>query len=152
MKKNKILLLTILVLVLVTAGLAAVHFMTRPQVPGNSLLVIAQGKETTVDFDTLPVQRAEGVLVNGKGEEKKVEADAVSLADVLKAAGIDPLAAETVVLTAADEYTASYSGSEVNEPGRVFLMKEENGTITAFIFGDQNAKRRIHDVNRAEVK
>ena len=149
MKQNKTTFLIIFLSVIVTAVLAAVHLISRPDVPENSLLVLWQGKEHIVDFDSLGRQKVQGILVNGKGQEKEINTEAAALADVLKAAGIDVRSISAAVITASDEYSAEYSASEVNA---VFLMQDEENKITAFIFGDQNAKRRVHDVTRIEAE
>ncbi len=149
MKQKKWTYFMILVLALAVICFAYLHFMNRPKVPENGLLVIGQGKEITVAVDQLPHQKAEGVLVNGKGEEKEVSEDAVVLTEVLKAAGIDPASLSSITLTASDEYSASYT---IDEADRVFLVQDEEKKISAFIFGDPNAKRRIHDVDRVEAE
>ncbi len=149
MKQKKWTYLMIFVLLLATACFACLHFMRRPNVPENSLLVIGQGKEVTVLIEKLPHMKAEGVLVNGKGEEKEVSEDAVVLTEVLKAAGIDQDSVSSITLTASDEYSASYG---IDEAERVFFVQDEEHQISAFIFGDPNAKRRIHDVNRVEAE
>lgn len=149
MKEKKRIYVLILALLAAVVCLAYLHLSQRPAVSENSLLVSGQGKEITVSIDALPIQKAEGVLVNGKGEEKEISEDAVILSDVLKAAEIDLQSVSSITLTASDEYSASYS---IDEADHVYLVQDEEKGITAFIFTDHNAKRRIHDVSRVEVK
>ena len=146
MKQKKTVKIIIAILVLATVGLALLHFCTREQVPGGTLM-ISQGKESvTIDISRLPTTAVTGVIVNGKGEEKTVDTQGIPVSAVLLEAGIDPAGINTVTVTADDEFSAELSAGDVNAEGKAYLTVEEDGSLTLIVFGDPNAKRNVRNV------
>ena len=152
MKQNKIVKIIIAVLALVTAGLALLHFCTREQVPGGTLLISHGEESSNIDISRLPTTAVTGVIVNGKGEEKPVDAQGIPVSAVLLEAGLDPAGISTVTVTADDEFSAELSAGDVNAAGKAYLAAEEDGSLTLIVFGDPNAKRNVRNVVRLDVE
>lgn len=98
----------------------------------------------------IPLTSVQGTLVNGKGEVSKIDTEGAAVADVLKQAGLDPRNAQTLKVTAADEYSAELSGAEINETGKAYLIGDDAG-MKLVVFGDDNAKRNVRDVEKFEI-
>lgn len=152
MKQKKLIIGILAILVLVTAALAIVHFHTRDQVPEGALMLNYQGKTTYVELNELAMEEVSGTIVNGKGEEKTINEQGVSIADVLRAAGIDPAAITGVTITAADEFSADLSAEEVNDAGKAFLAEDGEGGMRLIVFGDSNSKRNVRHVVKLDVR
>ena len=99
-------------------------------------------------LDTVPVQ---GTVVNGKGEESEIDMQGASLADVIEKAGFDPDNAAAVKVTADDEFSAEFTGGEVNEAGKAYLVCEDDGSMRLVVFGDSNAKRNVRNVVSVDI-
>ncbi len=110
------------------------------------------GKNSYVSLDALSMTEVTGTIVNGKGEEMEVRAQGVPLSDVLKAAGIDSAKIHTVTAVADDEYSAELSAEEIGEPGRVFLARDEDGSMKLVVFGDTDSKRNVRNVVKLSVE
>ena len=115
-------------------------------------MVNYQGKTTYIELDKLTTVEVSGTIVNGKGEEKTVHEQGVSVADVLRAADIDPAAITGVSVTASDEFSADLSAEEVNEAGKAFLSEDGEGGMKLIVFGDPNSKRNVRDVVKLDVR
>lgn len=148
LKKQYVLILALLAL---TAVLAAVHLTTREAVPENAVRVTWGDKTVYLDAADFTGEDVHGTLVNGKGEETKLNGKGVSLAKALEKAHVDVNAVESVTVTARDEFFAEVSGEELLEPGKVYLLNEEEGAMLV-VFGDSNAKRRVRQVERIDVQ
>lgn len=151
MKKSTVIIASIITALLaLTAALAIAHSATRTEVPEGSLLVSCGGKDSYVALKDIPLTRVQGTVVNGKGEVSKIDTKGAAVADVLKQAGLDPRNAQTLKVTAADEYSAELSGAEINETGKAYLIGADAG-MKLVVFGDDNAKRNVRDVVKFEI-
>lgn len=131
--------------------LAIVHFTTRTDVPEGALLVKCGDKTEYVDLkslDTVPVQ---GTIVNGKGEKSEVDTRGAAVSEVIAEAGFKPENAQTVKVTADDEFSAELSGEEINGDGKAYLVNEGDGSMRLVVFGDSNAKRNVRNVVILEI-
>lgn len=65
--------------------------------------------------------------------------------------------------TAADQYSAEYSGDEIREAGRVYLavamndqkiegMEPDQPGVMVIVFGDSNSKRIIRNPVKLEIR
>lgn len=150
MKHKKAIIGIIAVLVLLTAILAVIHLSTRDQVPEGSLAINYSGKVHYIDLGSQDLVEVNGTVINGKGEVKEVHEQGIAVSDMLRAAGIDPVAIESVTVTADDEFSAELSAEEINEDGKAYLT-DDGEAINLVVFGDSNSKRRIHNVVKIEV-
>lgn len=141
----------ILILVLVTAAVAAFYLTTRTAVPEGVLRVeFADGKAAELFLEKLEMVSIQGTVVNGKGEERVINAQGILLSDVLREAGVTEYSMVTV--TADDEYSARVTAAEIAEPGKVYLTRQEEGGMQLIVFGDENSKRNVTDVVRLSVQ
>lgn len=147
-KKQYIVILTLLVL---TAVLAAVHLTTREQVPENAVRVTWNGKTTYLDVSDLGEEAVQGTIVNGKGKETAIDAQGMALSRALEKAYVDVAAVQSVTVTARDEFSAVVSGEELRQEGKTCLLCDEEGAMLV-VFGDSNAKRKVHQVERIDVQ
>ena len=141
----------ILILVLVTAAVAAFYLTTRTAVPEGVLRVeFADGKAAELSLEKLEMVSIQGTVVNGKGDERVINAQGILLSDVLREAGVTEYSMVTV--TADDEYSARVTAAEITEPGKVYLTRQEEGSMQLIVFGDENSKRNVTNVVRLSVQ
>lgn len=152
MKTKKTILILLAVLLCLTAGLAAAHSITRDKVPAGALLLQHGDRQDYVLLEKLPMEEISGVIRNGKGEEMELQEQGVALSAVLRSAGIDSAAVQTLSAVAEDEFSAELSGEEVNEPGKAFLAKDKDGSMKLIVFGDSNSKRNVRNVVKLIVQ
>lgn len=151
MKKMSPVKVAILILVLVTATAAAFYLTTRTAVPEGALRVeFADGKAAELSLEELELVSVQGTVVNGKGEERTINAQGILLSDVLREAGVTEYSMVTV--TADDEYSARVMAEEIAEPGKVYLIRQEEGSMQLIVFGDENSKRNVSNVVRLSVQ
>lgn len=149
MKKIKPIYIVIAALVLLTAVAAAVHFATRANVRPGMLRVEYGGKAVELAVGELELAPVRGAVRNGKGEERTVDGQGVLLGRVLEQAGVGAYAAVTV--TSDDEYSAAVTAEEAADPGRAYLLLEEDGSLRLVVFGDENSKRNVSNVKLVSV-
>jgi len=143
MKKDKLVKIILLALVVLTAIAAAIHLATRTQVPEGSILVEWDGQETRVALEKLELTDVRGTVRNGKGEELAVDGKGVLLSKILGTVGTADFAQVTV--TADDSYHAVVTAEEIALPDKVFLILQEDGPRLV-VFGDENSKRNVSGV------
>lgn len=150
MKRNKkyVLLLALLVL---TALLAGWYLTTRDAVPENTIRVTWAGKTADLDAAKLTGELVKGTLVNGKGKETTVDTTGLSLQAALAAAQVDTSAAESVIVTSQDAFSAELTGEEMREEGKAYLILEDE-EVMLIVFGDSNSKRKVHQVMQIDVR
>ena len=147
MKKNKLTIIILAVLVVVTAVLTTIHLTTRQQADENGLQIVRQGKTTVISLDKLPLTAVHGTTVNGKGETQTVDGEGIALSDLLTHAKISLDSFAQVQVVSDDEYTATLQRDEVCEEGKAYLLMDEE-TLRLIVFGDKDSKRKVKNVVR----
>ena len=150
MKKGEPVKIAIVALVLITAAVAIFYLTTRPAASEGTLRIENGGQVIELPLERLEFIPVRGTVVNGKGEERAVDAQGVSLSEVLRAADISEFAEVTV--TADDAYYAMLTAEEIAEPDRVYLIQQDEGGLRLIVFGDRNSKRSVSDVASLSVK
>lgn len=150
MKKNKLTIIFIAALVIITAVIAAVHLSTRSTPPDGTLRIETGGQTTDFPLDKLELTSVQGVVVNGKGEEKAIDSQGELLSGVLGKAGVTEYTQVNVV--ADDEYSITVTAEEITEPNRVYLLLEDGKEPQLLVFGDPNSKRNVSNVIRLVVE
>lgn len=151
MKKISPVQAMILILVLVTTAAAAFHLTTRTAVPEGVLRVeFAGGQAEELSLEKLKLVSVQGTVVNGKGEQRAVDARGILLSEVLRAAGVTGFSTVTVI--ADDAYSAQVMAEEIAEPGKVYLIRQEEGGMQLIVFGDENSKRKVANAVRLLVQ
>lgn len=151
-KQSKTIITIVVILLALTAALTVIHLSTREQVPEGALAVHIGESVTYVDFSSLRLEAVSGTVINGKGEVMEVSAQGVAVAEILRAAGVDPSAVGSVSITAADEFSAVLTGDELNEAGKAYLAEDEDGSMKLIVFGDENMKRNVRNVESIHVE
>ena len=147
MKNRKLTIIIIGVLLVLTAILAVVHLTTREKETAGALQIISHGETVTLALDELkPLEKVSGSIVNGKGETIPVDAEGVSVKNVLILSGVTEDA--TVQVTAADEYSVTVAAEETEE---VWLVMEGDG-LRLVVFGDPDSRRNVRNVVRLSVE
>lgn len=151
MKKISPVQAMILILILVTAAVAAFYLTTRTAVPEGTLRVeLSHGQAEELPLEKLKLVSVQGTVVNGRGEERTVNARGILLSDVLQQAGVMDFSAVTVI--ADDEYSAQVMAEEITEPGKVYLIQQEGSGMQLIVFGDENSRRNVSNVVRLFVQ
>ena len=143
MKANKAIIF-IMVLLMLTGGVAAFHLLTRDQVSEGTVQLIYGEKTYELEIGELEYEQVTGIRMNGKGEEIPVEAMGILLKDVLKLKNIVDYSKIKVVSD--DSYSAQLTEEEVKENSKVYLLQEEEGELRLLVFGDTNSKRSVTNV------
>lgn len=149
MKKNRFLILFLVVLVVVSAGVAIWHNTTRVTAPEGTLRIEYGETVTQLPLDQLTLTSVQGTLVNGKGEERTIDGQGILLSQVLNQAGISEYA--QVEAVADDEYSAIVTKEEIDQPDQVYLLLEQEERPQLVVFGDENSKRNVSGVIRLVV-
>lgn len=150
MKKNKLTIMIIGVLFIITAIIAAVHLSTRTAPPGGFLQVEAGDQVINLDLSKLELSPVQGTIVNGKGDEKNVDSQGETLSKVLEKAGITEYTQIDVI--ADDEYHITVTAEEIAEADRVYLLMEDGEQPQLLVFGDPDSKRNVSNVIRLVVE
>ncbi|MGI6254720.1 MAG: hypothetical protein ACOYJZ_03710 [Acutalibacter sp.] len=149
MKKNRFVIVLLIVLVVVTAGVAVWHNTTRVTAPQGTLRVESGDAVTEVPLDQLQLAPVQGTIVNGKGEETTIEEQGVLLSQVLEQAGISEYT--QVEAVADDEYSATVTKEEIDQPDKVYLLVGTEERPRLVVFGDENSKRNVSSLIRLVV-
>ena len=150
MNKAEPVKIAVIVLVLLTAIVAAFYLITRPAASEGALRIEKGGQVIELPLDRLTFASVHGTTVNGKGEERTIDAQGVLLGQVLREAGIKEFSEVTV--TADDAYNAVVTAEEIAASGRVYLIQQDEGGLRLIVFGDSNSKRSVSDVASMSVK
>ena len=150
MKKIEPVKIIVILMILVTAMVAAFYLTTRPAVPKGALSIESGGQTVELPLKELNMTNVQGTVVNGKGEERTIEAEGILLSEVLLKAGIQDFSEVTV--TADDAYSAVVTAEEIAAPDTVYLIRQDKGGMQLIVFGDMNSKRNVSDVKRLSVR
>ncbi|MBR3606737.1 MAG: ABC transporter substrate-binding protein [Lachnospiraceae bacterium] len=142
-KNNHRLLLFIGVLILLTAVMAGIHFLSREEIPENTLKITLEGEDLLVDLDGLTLIQVEGTRINGKGEEKKVSGQGVLIRTLLEDKGI--IEYSSIKVVSSDSYGAEILKEEIMLEDKAYLLYEGE-ELRLVVFGDENSKRSVSDV------
>lgn len=149
MKKNRFLIVLLIVLVVVTAGVAVWHNATRVTAPQGTLRVECGDTVTELSLDQLQLAPVQGTVVNGKGEESTIDGEGVLLSQVLEQAGVSDYTQVEVV--ADDEYSAMVLKDEIDQADKVYLLLGTEDRPQLVVFGDENSKRNVSGIIRLVV-
>lgn len=148
--KNRRIVLFLAVLVVLNGALAAARFAVRDAVPAGTLEIETAQETRSVMLSEMELTEVEGTVINGKGEEKEVCGQGILLSALLRQSAISDFA--EVTAEADDAYSAAVTAEEIAEPGKVFLLAQEDGGVQLVVFGDPNSKRNVSGVVRLQVR
>ena len=151
MKKNRVLIVIIVCLLVLTAVLAIVHQTTRIQDIEGAVLVEIDGRSVAVQISEMSLVPVQGTMVNNKGESREINGQGILLADVLALAGVQVDEVSGVSVTSSDEYRVEVTGEELETPEKAYLLIEEE-SARLMVFGVSGAKRNVKNVARITVE
>ncbi|MBP5309510.1 MAG: hypothetical protein J6W58_10535 [Lachnospiraceae bacterium] len=154
MKKRNITI--IVVLLIITAIIAAIYLLGRNYVPKGKVSIVFNEKSVSVDPFKAASVNVNGTTVNGKGKEKEISTTGVTLLSVIQMAGVSDSDFSKALVVSSDEYSAELTSAEILDPDIAFLIKSANDddteSIKLIVFGDSDSKRQVKNVERIELK
>ena len=150
MKKYRAIIFIVL-LMLITGVMAALHLNSREVVPEGAIEVSYGEEKYIVDIHELAYENVSGIRVNGKGEEIPVEGAGILLKDLLAKLEITEFV--TVSVVADDAYIADVTAEEIKNNIEAYLIQEEGEErLRLVVFGDKDSKRSVSNVAQIIVK
>ena len=150
MKKYRAIIFIVL-LMLITGVMAALHLKSREEVPEGAIEVSYGEEKYIVDIHELAYENVSGIRVNGKGEEIPVEGAGILLKDLLAKLEITEFV--TVSVVADDAYSADVTAEEIKNNIEAYLIQEEGEErLRLVVFGDKDSKRSVSNVAQIIVK
>ncbi len=150
---SKITRISAFILLAITIVAATVYLHLRVQVPENTLAVEYGGKTHYADLQGIRLSEIHGERINGKGERKPVDGMGFSLNTLLEWTLGKDFTCQTVTVTASDGVGAGISADELAVKDKaVLLLDEEGSSLQLIVFGDQNSKRSVKNVERIIVE
>lgn len=157
---SKKLIAVIVLLLLITVAVAAVHLMNQDTV---ACMVIEQGdRQIAVSFDELDRVAFSGELIDGKGDVTLHSYRGVLLWELLKEKGIDPAQISGVTVTSADNYSVEFTTGEVLQTDKVYVAVTADGAkidgidpgtdgVQVIVFGDPNSRRCVRFAQKITI-
>ena len=129
----------------------------------GTVLLVLQGQETVIPLSRLDREEFSKETVNGKGEIAMNSYRGIELKTLLQENGMKLDQVSGMTVTAADQYSAEYTGDEIRDSERIYLAvkineKEIEGIepgqpgLMVIAFGDPNSKRMVRNPVRLEVR
>jgi len=154
MKLNKISIIVVSVVFLVTAILIVLHLIYDEVNIGNAVTLEYGEKQVIVPLKKLNEQEFTGTLTNAKGEKTESTFNGVELRVLLETEEFDLSKVKYAKVIAQDQYSAEVLADEIREPGKVFIATKRNGETLPglqsgtegaqlIIFGDSDSKRCV---------
>ncbi len=167
MRNRKYRLIMVIILLVLAAATLIFGFLVRNQQlaleKAGAIRLILPGKEVTVPLSRLDREEFSKEVINGKGEKMQNTYRGIELKTLLQEYETDPGKVTGMTVTAADQFKAEYTGDEIREPGRIWLVVASNGKalegmepeqqgVWVIVFGDPDMRRTIRNPVRIEIK
>lgn len=157
---SKKLMIVLAVLLVVTCGVAVIHLNQQQEI--SCMVIKTSTEEIQIDFSDLDKESFSGQLTDGKGETASHTYKGVLLRDLLSEKNITVEETSSVVITSADNYSVTFTGSEVLEDGKIYAAIEADGVtiegidpgtegVQIIVFGDENSRRCVRFAAVMEV-
>jgi len=155
------------VLLVLVAAVLVVGFQVRnqqlEQEKAGSVRLIFQGRESVIPLARLDREAFSGETVNGKGETLRNSYRGIEVRTLLQECGYNTDQVSGMTATAADQYSAEYTGDEIREAGKIYLavtmndktiegMEPDHPGVMVIAFGDSNSKRVVRNPVKLEVR
>ena len=128
-------------LLVLTAIAAAWHLTARtPDTPGAIAVTFGEN-QTILHAGALTLTDLQGEIVNGKGETIFINAQGVSLPDLLAAAGAENASAAAAI--ASDAYSARLTAGEFD---RAYIILQDDGSFRLVVFSDPDSRRAVRNL------
>lgn len=167
MKAKKYWWIMLAVLLALTIAVVVIGVQVRNQQlekeKEGTVLLVLQGQETVIPLSRLDREEFSKETVNGKGEKAMNSYRGIELKTLLQENGMKLDQVSGMTVTAADQYSAEYTGDEIRDSERIYLAvkineKEIEGIepgqpgLMVIAFGDPNSKRMVRNPVRLEVR
>ncbi len=167
MQNRKYRLIMVVILLVLAAATLIFGFLVRNQQlaleKAGAIRLILPGKEVTVPLSRLDREEFSKEIINGKGEKMLNTYRGIELKTLLQEYETDPGKVNGMTVAAADQFTAEYTGDEIRESGRIWLVVASNGKalegmdpgqpgVWVIVFGDPDMRRTIRNPIKVEIK
>ena len=167
MKAKKYWWIMLAVLLVLSIAVVVIGFQVRnqqlEQEKKESVLIALQGQETVIPLSRLDREAFSKETVNGKGEKAMNSYRGIEVKTLLQECGMKLDQVSGMTVTAADQYSAEYTGDEIRDSERIYLVvkineKEIEGIepgqpgFMVIAFGDPNSKRMVRNPVKLEVR
>jgi len=167
MKAKKYWWIMLAVLLALTIAVVVIGVQVRNQQlekeKEGTVLLVLQGQETVIPLSRLDREEFSKETVNGKGEKAMNSYRGIELKTLLQENGMKLDQVSGMTVTAADQYSAEYTGDEIRDSERIYLAvkineKEIEGIepgqpgLMVIAFGDPNLKRMVRNPVKLEVR
>lgn len=155
------LIVGIVLLLVVTGIVAAVHLMNQEEIP---CMVIQKGdQEISVSFEDLNQGAFSGELIDGKGDATFHAYTGILLKELLKQKGIDPAQLSGVTVTSADNYSVTFTKEEILQENKVYAaitadgnkiegIDPESDGVQIIVFADPNSRRCVRFAQKITIE
>ena len=134
-------ILAVLVVLCVIFGI--MHLRGKEATAPGTIRIEEGGATRELDLTKEERILVSGTVVNGKGEEREIEAEGLSLSSIPQGP------CEKLQIIAKDEYKAEVMQEEFEN---AFLILTEEESVRLIVFGDENSKRDVKDVEKIVVE
>ncbi len=167
MQNRKYRIIILAVLLALAAVTAVIGFQVRNQQlaleKDGAILMTVQGKEITVPLAKLNREEFTKEIVNGKGEKMENSYSGIELRTLLAEYEAEIGRITGMTVTAADQFAAEYTGDEIREAGKIWLVTSSNGKtlegidpgkpgVWVIVFGDPDMRRTIRNPVKVEIR
>ncbi len=158
---SKKLITGMLVLIAVTAIVAAVHIRNQDAV---ACMVIVQGdQQIDLSFEDLDKGTFSGELTDGKGDVTHHQYTGILLRELLEQKGIDLARISCITVTSADHYSVEFTAEEVLQADKVYVAITADGEkiegidpgtdgVQLIVFGDANSRRCVRFAQKITIE
>lgn len=150
----------IIVLVIITGIVAAVHLLNQEQV---ACMVIGYGDQViSVSPEDLDKGAFSGELIDGKGDVTHHDYTGILLRELLEGKGIDLSQASGMTVTSADNYSVAFTAEEILQADKVYVAVTADGEkiegiepgtygVQVIVFGDPNSRRCVRFAQKITI-
>ena len=150
MKKNRTVLLAVVVLASATVLAAVVHLTGRISPAEGALYIEKDGRSTEISISDLAMEPVRGTVGNGRGESRAIDGQGILFSALLERA--EMRADVQITVTADDEYSAVVTAEDLAAPDKAYLIAQTEGGVQLVVFGDADSRRNVSNVVRVTVE
>lgn len=158
-KRNKVLVLFVFFLLLLSVMITI--YITREDENYNSLILINGDNSIELEYAEMDASHFEGEIRNGRGKTEYNVYSGIELNKIIEMNNIKIDDSSIITAYSEDNYSATFTGSEILEERKVFVaLKKDENTIKnieekqgamLIVFGDKNSKRKVKYLHRIEI-
>ncbi|MBO5953704.1 MAG: hypothetical protein J6Q53_06285 [Oscillospiraceae bacterium] len=154
------LIVGVILLLIVTGIVAAVHLSNQEEVAG--MVILREDQQIAVSFEDLDKGAFSGELTDGKGDITTHTYTGILLRRLLEEKGIDVTKLSGLTVTSADNYSVEFTAEEILQADRVYVAVTADGEklpgidpgtdgLQIIVFGDQNSRRCVRFAQKITI-